>query len=238
MNFLNLLKEVKFRTGHFASIANTNFLKGNLLKKFLLNTIVNTGKIKIRSDKKNLDFWTGKYLDKLWMVEWKNIVGHRQMKFWLKGPDPTLSKLLRNMNRKQLGGILQFLTGHGWWKAHLALAKLDENSECRLCLDGDETPMHLYNDCDAMKWARVQFLGCFYDPPIPIPHSSIMKVRCNADISNPHNLITNVRCTISNVEWQQVLDFIQSDDICFLHSFVKRNSTLVEVLNDVSSSSR
>ena len=147
----------------------------------------------------------GKYLDKVWREEWGKTEGHRQTKFWLSGPDSNLANILIRMNRKSLGSCLQFFTGHGWWKRHLNLAKLDNDSECRLCMEEDETPMHLYNDCEAIKWDRMKILGSFYDPPVPSTQYSV---------------------SVVNVEWQQVIDFVQIDDIQSLISFVQQTSKI------------
>ena len=105
-------------------------------------------------EKNTLDSWIGKYLDKVWREEWAKIEGHRQTKFWLSGPDPNLSNILIKMSRKRLGRCLQWFTGHGWWKRHLNIAKLDD------------MPIHIFTECEAVKWDRMNIFGSFYDPPV------------------------------------------------------------------------
>ena len=84
------------------------------------------------------------YLADLWAVKWENIRGHAQTKFWFIGPDPILAAKLLNMSREHLGWCIQFFTCHGWWKKHLKLANLCNDSICRLCKQPNsiESPIH------------------------------------------------------------------------------------------------
>ena len=54
-NFVSILYDIKNKTGYFAHISNTNHLKGNVLKKFMVDTNVANETIKLRSDKKKFD---------------------------------------------------------------------------------------------------------------------------------------------------------------------------------------
>ena len=57
--------------------------------------------------------------------------------------------------RPTLGYLIQFLTGHGWFRRHRA--KIDEeSSQCRFCNSALEDPEHLWSSCrifDGVRYA-------------------------------------------------------------------------------------
>ena len=55
--------------------------------------------------------------------------------------------------------MIQFLTGHGWFRKHLKVANLEQDDTCRLCLEGIESPEHLFDDCPALAGVRLEIFG-------------------------------------------------------------------------------
>ena len=167
MKLLKLLDEIKEKTGNPVKLNNASFLKRKKLNKFLGDTDISQGVINIRSNKRTLAVWIRKYLDDIWRQEWTSSKRYQQTKFWLStGPDPNLSSLLIKFSREKLGKALQFFTGHGWWAKHLHTVKLKDLAECNACCEEftEETPIHLFNDCDAFVHERMLIFGCRYDP--------------------------------------------------------------------------
>ena len=68
-----------------------------------------------------------------------------------------------NLSREYLGKCIQFFTGHGWWNKHLKLTKLGNTSECRLCYEDDESPIHIFSECVAMVATRQEL----FNSPFP-----------------------------------------------------------------------
>ena len=101
-----------------------------------------------------------------WTEAWIKRSDCRQTKLWFAVPDKMKSSLLMKHNRKEVGLFIQFITGHGWLNRHVALLDqaLDtetsiERSRCRLCLEEEETPVHLVCQCFALTVERVGIFG-------------------------------------------------------------------------------
>ena len=55
--------------------------------------------------------------------------------------------------------MVQLITGHNYMKRHEALVNRTEDSECRLCLEDDETSFHIIAECPALARQRLMSLG-------------------------------------------------------------------------------
>ena len=55
--------------------------------------------------------------------------------------------------------LTAFLTGHCKLGKHLTTMGLQEDSKCRFCKIGDETPTHLLINCYALMQSRHRALG-------------------------------------------------------------------------------
>ena len=117
------------------------------------------------------------FLAGLWASKWENIKGHAQTKYWCTGPDPILAAKLLNMPREHLGWCIQFFTGHGWWKKHLKLANLCNNSICRLCKQHNsiESPIHLFSECTELTAIRQEIFNNPYPSNLSI-HNQLCQV--------------------------------------------------------------
>ena len=115
------------------------------------------------------------FLGGLWATKWDNIKGHAQTKYWVMQtkywcPDPILAAKLLNMPREHLGWCIQFFTGHGWWKKHLKLANLCNDSVCRLCKHHNsiESPIHLFSECTELTAIRQELFNNPYPSNLSI----------------------------------------------------------------------
>ena len=104
------------------------------------------------------------YRDTLWHDEWVNSGTYHSMtkrqlpiayqtKQWF--PSPRKEVEIMKFGRPTLGYLIQFLTGHGWFRRHRA--KIDEeSSQCRFCNSALEDPEHLWSSCrifDGVRYA-------------------------------------------------------------------------------------
>ena len=64
-------------------------------------------------------------------------------------------KLTSRLTKQDLGKLIKFITGHGPFKSHMAVCDNTINDTlCRLCLEAEENPLHLYCECPALVTAR------------------------------------------------------------------------------------
>ena len=74
-----------------------------------------------------------------------------QTKQWF--PSPERRTVVMKFGRPTLGELIQFLTGHGWFRRHRA--KIDEDSsQCRFCNAELEDPAHLWSSCRKFDGVR------------------------------------------------------------------------------------
>ena len=84
-----------------------------------------------------------------WNNEWLSYSEAQQTKFWIQRFTP--SNRLHDCSDATATRIIQFVTGHGpflyhWVKSHPE----HEDTDCRLCLEEEETPRHLATNCPAL----------------------------------------------------------------------------------------
>ena len=74
-----------------------------------------------------------------------------QTKQWF--PTPSRRVEITKFGRPTLGHLIQFLTGHGWFRRHRI--KIDEDSSlCRFCNSALEDPDHLWSSCRIFDGVR------------------------------------------------------------------------------------
>ena len=122
---------------------------------------------------------------RLWESTWNEVIGCRQTRhFFPTGPRPGFYKDIINLPRIIVGQLIQILTGHTYLKRHQAV--IDESGrqrvlealnyenfdadgnaiidaadpKCDRCHGGgDETPLHLLSECDALGDLRRRIFG-------------------------------------------------------------------------------
>ena len=105
--------------------------------------------------KNRLDVSDTKY--DLWRKEWKSSDSFRQTKLFFPEIDTRVSEYLyKNFIKQDLCFLSQIFTGHACLKYHLHKMGLIGDSECRLCLEEEETAYHITFECPAMEEVRKQ----------------------------------------------------------------------------------
>jgi len=94
--------------------------------------------------KLELDRW----VDKGWQKRWDNDTG--KCRHFLPNVDPKRDKEVLGFNKSNISLLAQMTTGHGLFAAHLGHWKNIE-TECKLCMEDDETSLHWWNDCPALE---------------------------------------------------------------------------------------
>ncbi len=95
----------------------------------------------------------------LWQAEWDARKDCRQTKQWFPYIDKKRSFDMRRATRKQLSWMIQLITGHNFMKRHEALVQEGGDSECRLCMEDDESSYHVVAECPALAVQRQMIFG-------------------------------------------------------------------------------
>ena len=93
---------------------------------------------------------------KQWNDEWISEKDCRQTKIFFPVVNPKQSEFLLNLSRKQLGQVVQTITGHNRLKYHEHKICQDVNPLCRLCGEENETSWHLIGECPVLFNVRAQ----------------------------------------------------------------------------------
>ncbi|KAJ8974960.1 hypothetical protein NQ317_008251 [Molorchus minor] len=88
----------------------------------------------------------------------------RQAKTHIEGPSLKLTKCLLGMNRRdiRMNGERGLLTGHCHLSRHLQLIGTAEDTECRWCLEDEDTSSHVLTECPAMQGSENGTLGAVF----------------------------------------------------------------------------
>ncbi len=95
-----------------------------------------------------------------WNERYKRDPRFRQTKMWFPEVDLPTSKRIMSLSRAELSHAVQVITGHNFLRRHNSL--IDDGatySECRLCLEDEETSHHIVAECPALGYARFQVFG-------------------------------------------------------------------------------
>ena len=78
---------------------------------------------------------------------------------FFSAPNKQKSYELMKLNRNKLSQHVQFITGHAHMRRHDHIVNRDGSKVCSLCDQGEETPIHLIHECDALHVKSVEFFG-------------------------------------------------------------------------------
>jgi len=96
-------------------------------------------------------------INEQWTEEWMDDPRYRQSKFFYRKPDKLKAYKMILSTKKQIGLMIQFLTGHGFLRRHINLLDIESGKdpptppECRLCNSHTETPIHLITECEVIR---------------------------------------------------------------------------------------
>ena len=157
------LRWVKAHVGiHGNEVADSLAKKGSSLGEGPTNELL-TPQIKQKGEIKD-------HYYKKWAKAWNSYTEARQTKIWFPKPDVKKSSILLKMDRKNLGQMVQFLTGHNKLKRHKNIQDRVENFySCRLCEEDEESSFHVIAECPAMQTHR----------------SKVFKTQGNRKLPNP-----------------------------------------------------
>jgi len=97
--------------------------------------------------------------DEQWTSRWQARTDCRQTKIWFPEVNKPYSQRLMHLDRTTLSIMVQIITGHNFLRRHSSLINPDEESECRLCLEDEESSFHIVAECPALARPRLQVLG-------------------------------------------------------------------------------
>ena len=125
-----------------------------------------------------------KMTDRLWRSTWEELLTCRQTRhFFPQGPRPNFSKSLMALPKIVLSQMIHILTGHTYLKRHQAVIDESERQKilaalnydnadddgyaiidaadpsCSRCKVGEETPLHLLSECEALGDLRRAIFG-------------------------------------------------------------------------------
>ena len=104
------------------------------------------------------------------MSYWGNLPGLRQAKELVR---PYAYKDITALNKADLRLLVGYLTGHHRLRYHLHKIGLSQETDCRLCLEDDETTTHILCDCPALARLRRGFFQQEFLRPMDVKSSSI-----------------------------------------------------------------
>ena len=90
---------------------------------------------------------------------------YRQTKFFYPHPDKNKAQLFLKQERPVLSQVIQFITGHAHMRRHnnvISRSSTDQdetNPMCRLCGQGEESPIHLVTECGELHFLSVKLFG-------------------------------------------------------------------------------
>lgn len=89
-----------------------------------------------------------------WTQKWQSRPDCRQTKQWFPAPDPLVSQQIMRLNRRSLSTLVQIITGHNFMNRHNAVIGDTEDPTCRLCMEDEETTLHIVAECPALARRR------------------------------------------------------------------------------------
>jgi ribonuclease HI len=102
----------------------------------------------------------GAVMEKEWTREWDNRKDCRQSKAMLGKPTRRTWQEMKTEPREKLRRWIGFTTGHTHMRRHLAIVLEKESADifCRLCNEGQETPLHMMI-CPALEYERFKYVA-------------------------------------------------------------------------------
>ena len=99
------------------------------------------------------------FINKIWIKRWTNLTDCRQTRIWFPSPNKNQSRILTNQSRRDLGLLVQMITGHNRLRRHESLINPNIDPICRWCNEDEETSWHVISECPALWRARRTVFG-------------------------------------------------------------------------------
>ena len=94
-----------------------------------------------------------------WNESWIARADCRQTKIWFPRINTKYSENIIKYDRQQVSSLVQLFTGHNYLKRHQALVDHSDDNLCRLCLEDEETSLHVMTECPALSGPRLMEFG-------------------------------------------------------------------------------
>ena len=86
-----------------------------------------------------------------WQTRWSHLTTCKQTKVWLPRIRGSIIPFIRRLDRKELGHLIHFITGHNHLLRHRSKLGQGGDDKCRLCGVVREDPVHLWVECSATR---------------------------------------------------------------------------------------
>ena len=117
---------------------------------------------------------------KAWINRWKDRTKTnwcKQTKDMFDMLKPKHSKEIRKLSRHDISKVVQFCTGHAHLRKHNQKMNSNLPKTCRLCNQGEETPLHLLTNCEPIWETRRNIFGQpFLDKTRPLAGMDISQL--------------------------------------------------------------
>ena len=91
---------------------------------------------------------------------WQNYSGQELGRKLVRASNLGLTNRLMGLSRGRLKQVTALITGHGHFRKHLrTLGIINDNSECRLCGNHEETAKHIILECERLGVRRRTLFG-------------------------------------------------------------------------------
>ena len=90
---------------------------------------------------------------------WRELHTCKCARLFLAAPLEGIAKGLLGLKRSSLSWLIAMVTGHGNFRLHLKKLNLVEVDDCRLCLEEQETAVHILCHCPALASIRMSVFG-------------------------------------------------------------------------------
>ena len=132
--------------------------------------------VKLPTPKSNSVMKISQAMYKEWNQRWISSLEFRQTKIWFPVINRKKSEFLVNLDRKNLGMMVQIITGHCRLNYHESKINATTNSSCRFCQWEDETAWHLIGECPAFWRSRTDIFNySFLENPLEWKVGQLLK---------------------------------------------------------------
>ena len=89
-----------------------------------------------------------------WQREWRDMKDCKIARRIVGTVSPLYRRIVKGLKTSKLTLLVEAATGHGFFGGHLSKWRSEIDGECKLCYEGDETSLHLWEECPALEWIR------------------------------------------------------------------------------------
>jgi hypothetical protein len=93
-----------------------------------------------------------------WTDTWNRSIDYRQTKYFSPNPDIQMSKSMLRQQKKVLGTLIRYITGHCYLNYHQSLQQPGISPICRLCGTDREESQHIIRSCPSLISLRLTCL--------------------------------------------------------------------------------